>query len=711
MNSRGPQQRQPPKSTTHSQSNQNGIVSSSVSTHPPDRLKSRNQQQQLRIGNSLSSSTGSHNNNNSLSRRKVYIRITCVVVVMTLMISWFRYVIQHVTHPHDAKTNQSNTFTTTTTLSTSNDFCTFRRYPRHRYYKLYTDMPDFLVSDDVEYIYGIYPTLLEPKMKRFTLTSKKSYTIRKLCVNQSEWWNYPSGVSASSSSSLPSQPQAQQQQQQQQQQGSPPLTTTTVTWPFADGTNPSIILMQRLQAQAPDIANMIMQHFPTTYCVVTVCMTNSQCTWRDQIDNDTNQNDKKDPSNNNMYDLPDLQQTQPNTVRTVLQLLNGKYEKLIETTIYLQRDAAWGKKVKRIDDTSSKEYRSYIPALDDARLFVYQSRLFVSYREGPGFGYDVQVLNPIHMGIETEMTTVNKKVSMKHIVSATIRASESASFCCGRNMALLVPDYDGKVSVGKKARSSPQQQQEQQSKLLYALTWVDPVTVEQVDTTPIHQKQRIVTQNHRRLELAMMNSTDTASTPDGSFAQSILFDHPSHHYDHRQLNEKVHKSHIHGTNAFMVPIPSTSRRDKNERIYLGVAHFHRPNDRKPNVYARFGHHYTHAFYTISTTSATFRSSTSTNNQIDLSSFRLKALSSEFILRSNVPDQDEDGEIIQFISGLEYDSKTKQIIVSYGINDCEGAIHSMDYSIVQQLLRPVPIGKQVVDLMMPLLQQPIAVKPK
>jgi hypothetical protein len=57
---------------------------------------------------------------------------------------------------------------------------------------------------------------------------------------------------------------------------------------------------------------------------------------------------------------------------------------------------------------------------------------------------------------------------------------------------------------------------------------------------------------------------------------------------------------------------------------LGMAHFHRPNDRNENVYARFGHHYTHAFFTIAPTDPT---------TTGIPSFHLKRLSAEFVLPS------------------------------------------------------------------------------
>jgi hypothetical protein len=465
----------------------------------------------------------------------------------------------------------------------------------------------------------------------------------------------------------------------------PPMSNTkgktknaagVVTWPFADGTNPSVLLMHRIQEQASHVANMILQHFPTTYYVVTVCMTNSQCTWKDT---------ESDPS---LYDLPDIHQTQPNTVRTVLQLLDVHFHKIMETTIYLHRDASWGKKMKAINDYTSSDY-TYLPALDDARLFVYQSQIYVSYREGPGFGYDVQVLNPIHINIETEMIATHNhtRVTKFHTVSAIIKASESSSFCCGRNMALM-PDLGFQSSYSSSSSSSSA------FRKLHALTWVDPVTVEEVDTTPIHQRHHQQQQQKKRRLLI--------NTGNKTLIQPPVFPH------RRLKEEKKHKSHIHGTNAFMVPIPSKSKKRNDPMVYLGIAHFHRPNDRKPNEYARFGHHYTHAFYTISTSASHINNNKKNDKHAAMdvttaaSTFHLTALSPEFVIRST--HISDDAEIIQFISGLEYDPRTNQIILSYGINDCEGAIRRMDFKIIQKLLRPVPHGKQVVDFMLPLSQQ-------
>ena len=177
---------------------------------------------------------------------------------------------------------------------------------------------------------------------------------------------------------------------------------------------------------------------------------------------------------------------------------------------------------------------------------------------------------------------------------------------------------------------------------LQSLTWADPVTVVDVDDNK-HSRRRLVVQavddnHHRRLK-----------------------------------EERDRKSHFHGTNAFMVPFG-----DHGE--LLGMGHFHRPPGRGKNEYARFGHHYTHAFFTITAKAP----------------HRLKRLSGEFVLPSKSNKYGDDADIIQFASGLEVDGD--DVILAYGINDCEGAAVHVNKVVVNGLLRSVPEGKEVIDLM-------------
>ena len=143
----------------------------------------------------------------------------------------------------------------------------------------------------------------------------------------------------------------------------------------------------------------------------------------------------------------------------------------------------------------------------------------------------------------------------------------------------------------------------------------------------------------------------------------------------------------------MVPLTSTGE-------LLGIAHFHRPENRKESQFALHGHHYTHAFFTIARQA-------DDDNTKDISSrpFKLKRLSNEFVFRANSIPAGEthpliDGDVIQFASGLDVTGGDVdgKLIISYGINDCEGAYFTMAMQKVQEMLIAVRPGQEVVDLM-------------
>ena len=146
------------------------------------------------------------------------------------------------------------------------------------------------------------------------------------------------------------------------------------------------------------------------------------------------------------------------------------------------------------------------------------------------------------------------------------------------------------------------------------------------------------------------------------------------------------KSHIHGTNGYMVPLPSTSE-------LLGIAHFHRPENRQKSLYALHGHHYTHALFTIARNA--------------VGEYKLKRLSNEFVFRSMSPaflavnPVVVDAETIQFSSGLDVvgSDVDGRLLLSYGVNDCEGIATFLDMAAVHDLLLDAD-GMEVVDLMAP-----------
>ncbi len=512
-----------------------------------------------------------------------------------------------------------------------NEFCQLRNYPPHRYYlhsQAIKSAPSFL-NTETEYIFGQWPILFQhstssslPKqLSKGAAYSSSTLSIlssppRKLCVDQSEWNPHKD------------------------------------VWPFADGTNPSILSIQRIQQQLASSSSTsrrtiqsdfdaLLTAFPEVAYVATICMTNSQCTWRDSAQQIQE------------FRLRNTNQTQqPDAVLTVIQLLTHDFIRIAQATLILELDAPWG--LGRQRKTSFRE-PTMIPAFDDARLFLHNGQIWVSYREGKLFGYESQVLNPIHWNVITDAANNGGGEEGEDArFSVSVKASETTSFCCGRNMALM------------ENLIQPQR--------LQALTWVDPVTVETVDTTPhvqLRQDQPKASTRRLRRDLQRTNQQK------------------------QQQQQAPKKSHIHGTNAFMVYLPDTKE-------FLGIGHFHRPNDRKPNPYARFGHHYTHNFYTISSKPP----------------YRLTGLSPEFVLtkrgaswltntaatgvgndqNEHVGETNDDAHIIQFVSGLELVVDQSMLVLAYGINDCEAAVTTLSLDSVRSLLRPVPMGKQVVDFM-------------
>merc|ERR1712150_151213 len=136
------------------------------------------------------------------------------------------------------------------------------------------------------------------------------------------------------------------------------------------------------------------------------------------------------------------------------------------------------------------------------------------------------------------------------------------------------------------------------------------------------------------------------------------------------------KSSIHGTSGTLTRV----RGKKEKYELLGIAHFHRPEKNSQSDYAYFGHHYTHAFYTISSNPP----------------YKLLHLSNEFIFPSfHYPD---DGEIIQFAAGFDVVLHGLKVVISYGINDCESAIVDLPLRDVNNLLIEVESDVNVIHHM-------------
>ena len=468
------------------------------------------------------------------------------------------------------------------TASQSFDTCEFRSYPSHRYYevsKALDEQPSFL--SEAKYIRGEKPIILNPVREE----SGEMTTPTKVCLDATEWENVASD-----------------------------------RYPFSDGQNPSIVsLSVKQKAEGWAI------RFFAANVLVPLCQTygaskvedmfigvmvvgNAQCGWRMDAD------DLRE------YHFSDLKEAQDR--RTIVTILDEDMETLDQMTLMLEHDAPWGTKRNKgeaIPDKSGKEgaFERSVQYFDDPRFFFHRGHLYVLYRNGPKFGYENQVQNMVHL---EKTVDDGGRTSLK----AFVKARETFVVCCGRNIAFISENGDPRDDYPT----------------LKALTWVDPVTVVDVD-------------------------------PKGEDKQP----------------GKKEKSNIHGTNGYMLPLHATNE-------YLGIAHFHRPEDRKASDYALHGHHYTHAFFTIA-------------KQGKLGSdYKLKRLSNEFLFRAMSPallgekPPQIDAETIQFSSGLDLNGSDVdgKLLISYGINDCEGGAFFVDMKVVQEMLLEVPAGQEVNDLM-------------
>ena len=322
--------------------------------------------------------------------------------------------------------------------------------------------------------------------------------------------------------------------------------------------------------------------------------------------------------------------------RTILMLLNERFEALWEVTISLEK----GKRPKK---------RRLDVLLDDARLFLHRGRVWLSYKQmSKRNGQDLQFFSPLHIEFDQKKNQSIMEDMSRGGISVFVRDSEAINACCGRNMAVLEhPPTKPKGTISHSNDRGDLSSHLTEGGLLY-LKQPDPVQITNVT----------VRRNRKLASKVKDFQDDDDANP-----------------EHRK------KSHFHGTSGFLLYLP-----DKDE--HLGIGHFHRPNSYDAfSEYAPYGHHYSHAFFTISSGP----------------DFKLKRLSAEFVFGSKQNDG-HDAEIIQFASGLELvhrdhsDGPRQYAVIGYGMNDCEGAGIYVSMERVDAMLRPVASGQEVVDLM-------------
>ena len=507
------------------------------------------------------------------------------------------------------------------------DRCEFRKYPPNRLYgNNNKQQPDFL--SDATYIRGQWPIILNPSIDNVQ-------TATKICINTTSWENLSD-------------------------------STGKERLPFTDGHNPSVISLESTSSPKstndgiphhridhshlqPILDALLESHesLNSLYMGITV-FGSGQCKFG------------LTPQDIDTYRFSTHEEV-PNGKRAVISIHEPPnssipFETIAQTTLLLERDAKYGtnRRALPVLQNNGQQYARVTSDFDDPRFFFHQGRIWVLYRNGPLFGYNDQIHNPIHFEAPSED---GKKDGVPFV--AYVKASETVRVCCGRNIALISEETELKDGVVTWV----------QTPTLKALTWVDPVTVVDVNLGDVMSKL-----NGRRLD------EDLNPYVTHQHSNNLHLDH-----QHRRLKEKGSpKSHIHGTNGYMVPLPSTGE-------LLGIAHFHRPEDRKSSDHALHGHHYTHVFFTVARQ----------NDGI----FKLNRLSNEFMFQAQYSPIDDkklyhDGDIIQFASGLDLvgNDIDGSVVISYGINDCEGAVFTIPVEKVSKMLIAVQSGEEVVDLM-------------
>merc|ERR1712166_49319 len=232
---------------------------------------------------------------------------------------------------------------------------------------------------------------------------------------------------------------------------------------------------------------------------------------------------------------------------------------------------------------------------------------------------------PSFFGVDNQLALHVNRRHPQIMFEATINTSETIQVCCGRNIGFFSPTSKSKNT-------------------LVAVVWIYPkLMLLKVDVN-----------TGKSIEL-----TPAEGTP-------LLYQGLP-----EATSKKLAKITMHGTSGMLVYLEGTKK-------FLGIGHFHRPTDRTPSSFALHGHHYTHVLYTLA----------------DTPPYELQDLSNEFCFLSGRLQQPEDDlvcDMIQFAGGLEIVPRldgNDQLLISYGINDCESATTLISVEAVTALLLSV-----------------------
>jgi len=371
-----------------------------------------------------------------------------------------------------------------------------------------------------------------------------------------------------------------------------------------DGTNPTVVSLHRLRNELSSEAwnvwyQSLLHAFPTAaYLVSNTFQSANQCEYDlTKIKQARSGGERQQQP----YEIVEKQRPPGRHHRNEvdLMLVDAQFGTLWQTTI-------------RARTSSTTTFSA-----DDARLLVHDGSLYVTFKRYGDHGGNGAVLYLAKL----EALERQENESPESPSSFQIHATREWALCCGRNfMALSTP---------LKSSSTDKENMNEPTSNLSFLTWPDPIWVQSLDT--------------RTSELSAQDASSSASPA----VTSIRFDNPTE----SSRNALGKSSKFHGTSGFLLHLP-----DLNE--YLGVGHIHRERKwaKDHRVDAKFGHHYTHAFFTISTTAP----------------YSLKRLSQEFVLPSTSKARDAD--IIQFASGLEWAASNSNNNEGSANPNCSGLWH-------------------------------------
>ena len=352
-------------------------------------------------------------NNNSNGRRSARIRAVAMLLATFMMVLASFYLTfglimeskmqQQQPHTNSAQAETKVTrdkFDTTkqrddkqSTPNNKLDKCAFRSYPPNRLYGLFSkNQPSFL--SDATYIRGQHPIIINP----LDSDDESITPPTKVCMDTTSW------------------------EKTVDKDGVERL-------PFTDGHNPSVISLSsnpygtdennphsRLD---PKYLQPIASAFPSysldsLYLGISI-FGNGQCKFGLTPD-------EVNSYRFSTYDDP------PNGKRAVIAILSppnptdghAPFQTMTQSTLLLERDSKYGTNRRALQPQKTDPgYARMHQEFDDPRLFFFDGRLWVLYRNGPLFGYNEQIHNPIHFEEVQEGDAVDGDVKFVAYVKAS----------------------------------------------------------------------------------------------------------------------------------------------------------------------------------------------------------------------------------------------------------------------------------------------------